>query len=272
MGTPAMSIEPGASLLPLLVWASPAFPVGAFAYSHGLEWVAESGRVRDRTSLEGWLGDLLEHGAPRNDAILLAAAWQAVADKQRTGAASCPERGQDRPEGRGDLAAAGARGAPSRSRAGGGERALADVNDLALALAGSRERHLETSQQGNAFVLAARAAWPCAALDRLVEAVPGDVAYPIAFATAAAGHAVPLPAVLEAFVLGVVANLVSAAVRLGVVGQTDGQRVLATLADPLRLVAAAAATATLDDLGTAAFASDLAALQHETQYSRLFRS
>jgi urease accessory protein len=67
-------------------------------------------------------------------------------------------------------------------------------------------------------------------------------------------------------------NLVSAAVRLGVVGQTDGQRVIAALIPVIEELAAASAGATLDDLGGAAFRSDLAALKHETQYTRLFRS
>lgn len=235
--TTAMSTEGTAGVLPLMVWTSPAFPVGAFAYSHGLEWAVESGRIFDAASLKIWLLDLLEHGAPRNDAILAAAAYKAAG-------------------------AAPAGSLPS----------LADINELALALAGSRERHLETSQQGSAFVLAARAAWPCGALDRLVELVPFDIAYPVAFATAAAGHQIPLAAALEAFIVGGLANLVSAGVRLGVVGQTDGQRIVAALSRRVGASGAAAAASSLDDLGAAAFNSDLAALRHETQYSRLFRS
>jgi urease accessory protein len=61
-------------------------------------------------------------------------------------------------------------------------------------------------------------------------------------------------------------------VRLGIVGQTDGQRVTAALIPEIQSVAAFAHCATLDDLGGAAFRSDLAALRHETQYTRLFRS
>ncbi|MDJ1158976.1 urease accessory UreF family protein [Chelatococcus sp. SYSU_G07232] len=220
--------------LPLFVWLSPAFPVGAFAYSHGLEWAAEAGDVRDAASLEAWLADLLAHGAPVNDAILLAEAHRAAA--------------------------------------AGDAPALARVAELALALAASRERHLETTTQGNAFLLTARKAWPCAAFDGLAQALAGDVAYPVAVGVAAAGHCVALEATLEAFLLAFVANLVSAAVRLGVVGQTDGQRVTAALVPAVGAAAAAGCAATLDDLGGAAFRSDMAALRHETQYTRLFRS
>jgi urease accessory protein len=89
---------------------------------------------------------------------------------------------------------------------------------------------------------------------------------------AAAGHRLPLESCLEAFVLSFVANLVSAAVRLGPIGQSDGQRVLAKLLHRVRGVAAEAANAGVDDLGGCALRSDIAAMKHETQYSRLFRS
>jgi len=126
--------------------------------------------------------------------------------------------------------------------------------------------------QGNAFLLAVRAAWPCEAFDRLATIWPGDAAYPVAVAVAAAGHGLPQRASLEAYGLGFVANLVSASVRLGIIGQTDGQRITAGLVPALHAAAAAAENATGDDLGGCAFRSDLAALRHETQYSRLFRS
>jgi urease accessory protein len=221
-----------AAHLPLFVWLSPAFPVGAFAYSHGLEWAFEAGDVIDAASLAGWLSDLLEHGAVRNDAILFVEAYRGAADPD----------------------------------------ALETVAELALALATSAERRLETVTQGDAFAIAIGKSWPCAAMERLRAAWPGSVAYPVAVGVAAAGHGIPLEDALEAFALGFVANLVSAAVRLGIVGQTDGQRVTAALIPEIQSVAAFAHCATLDDLGGATFRSDLAALRHETQYTRLFRS
>jgi urease accessory protein len=224
----------GAGALLLQVWTSPAFPVGAFAYSHAIEWAVEQGDIRDAVTLRAWLVDLVAFGGARCDALLMANAWRAA------------------------LAADAA--------------ALCAINELALALASSRERYLETTSQGNAFLSAARAAWDCPALAQLAGAVRGDVAYPVACAAASAGHAIALIASLEAFSLGFIANLVSAAVRLGAIGQTDGQKVTAAIIPEIRALAAFAAQATLDDLGGAAYRSDLAALQHETQYSRLFRS
>jgi len=223
--------------LPLFIWLSPAFPVGAFAYSHGLEWAAEAGDIRDAASLLSWLQDLCDFGAPRSDSVLFAAAYRA--------ALAC-----DWPR-------------------------LGELNDLAVALANSLERRLETTQQGGAFVTAARAAWDCEALAQLGGA-DRPVAYCAAVAAAAAGHTIRLEAALPAFALSVFSNLVSAAVRLSAIGQTDGQRVLAALAPRVAAMAATAAGADLAQdeaaLGGCAFRSDLAALQHETQYSRLFRS
>src|SRR5271165_7466673 len=65
-----------ASLLPLMLWLSPAFPVGSFAYSQGLEWAVENGDVRDARSLGGWLVELLTFGAPRADAVLFAESFR----------------------------------------------------------------------------------------------------------------------------------------------------------------------------------------------------
>lgn len=233
-GTPATSMAEAASSLPLMVWFSPAFPVGAFAYSHGLEWAVETGAIHDAATARGWIGDLLDTGSGRNDAILLAAAYRAAAASD--------------------------------------EAALRDVAELGVALQPTAERRLEATAQGNAFVTAARASWPCAAFDLLSSAWPGDVVYPVAVGVAAAGHGIDLRPTLDAAMLAFVANLVSAAVRLGAIGQTDGQRVTAALLPTVRSTAAAAAVATLDDLGGAAWRSDIASARHETQYTRLFRS
>jgi urease accessory protein len=106
----------------------------------------------------------------------------------------------------------------------------------------------------------------------LRAAWPGPLAYPVAVAAAAQGHGIAAEEALPAFLLGSLANLDSAAVRLGIVGQTDGQRVIAALVPAVTALAAELRDATLADLGGAAFQSDLAALRHETQYTRLFRS
>ena len=229
---PSEAADADAALLPLMLWLSPAFPVGSFAYSQALEWAVESGDIQDARSLGGWLVDLLTFGAPRADSLLFADCFRAAMAEDW--------------------------------------EALAAANELAVALANSAERRLETTSQGAAFVVAARAAWDCEPLRQL--SLEERVAYPAAVASAAAGHGLPLEASLQAFILAQIAAAVSAVVRLGPIGQTDGQKIQATLILRIRALAREASGSSLADLGSCAFRSDIAAMRHETQYSRLFRS
>ena len=229
---PSDASDADAALLPLMLWLSPAFPVGSFAYSQGLEWAVESGDIRDARSLGAWLVDLLSFSAPRADAILFAECFRAATAEDW--------------------------------------KALAEVNALAIALANSAERRLETTAQGSAFVLAARAAWDCEPLRQLF--LEERIAYPAAVASTTAGHGLALETSLQAFILAQIAAAVSAVVRLGPIGQTDGQKIQATLIPRIRALAREASGSSLTDLGSCAFRSDIAAMRHETQYSRLFRS
>ncbi len=230
----AMSTEARADFLPLLIWLNPSFPVGSFAYSHGIEWAVETGDVKDAETCAAWLADLVEFGSAWSDAVLLAAAHRAV--------------------GQGD------------------DAALRDVAEFAAALAPSRERRLETLKQGDAFLLAVKNAWPCEAVGRFAKIWPHETAFPVAVGVASAGHKIALGSVLEAYLLAAVTNFVSAAVRLIPLGQTDGTKIVARLAPVAHEIAARAARSTLDDIGGAAFRSDIASMRHETQYTRLFRS
>jgi urease accessory protein len=221
----------GADLLTLTAWLSPAFPIGGFAHSHGLEWAVESGDLSGADAVRDWMSDLLRCGSGRDDAILLSAAHRATA--------------------------------------AGDDAALREIAETAVAMQPSAERLAETASLGNAFVKTVRAAWPTPALDRLPA---GDVAYPVAVGVAAAGRGLPRLPVVEAFLAAFVSSLLSAAIRLGPIGQTDGQRILAALIPAILRTAAFAARAGLDDLGGCAFRSDIASMRHETQYTRLFRS
>jgi urease accessory protein len=138
------------------------------------------------------------------------------------------------------------------------------LNELAIAIAPSRERRAETLDQGTAF-LAAAAAWHPPRL-------PERVAYPIAVGALAGRHGIAEDATAAAYLQTFAGNLISAAVRLVPLGQSVGLRVLAALQPAILRIAAETRTATLDDLGGCAFRSDLAAMRHETQYTRLFRS
>ena len=99
-----------------------------------------------------------------------------------------------------------------------------------------------------------------------------EIAFPVAVGIAAAGHGLALASTLEAYLVALMTNLVSAAVRLIPLGQTNGTKAVAKLVPAAKQVAALAAAASLDDIGGAALRSDIAAMRHETQYTRLFRS
>jgi urease accessory protein len=204
----------------LLTWMSPAFPTGAFAYSHGLEWAIDSGTVRDGEDLKGWIGDLLRQGSGWNDAVIFARCWE------------------DEPS---------------------------HLNELALALATSRERHLETTQLGRAFRIAAGV---------FAAPVLGDeeIAYPVAAGSACAALGIDRGHALLAYLQGFAASLTSVAVRLVPIGQTAGLEVLRDLSPVISAAAARAESASLDDLGAITLLADIAAMKHETQRSRVFRS
>ncbi len=102
--------------------------------------------------------------------------------------------------------------------------------------------------------------------------LPGAVAYPVAVGAMAGAQGIDPHAAACGYLQAFTANLISAAVRLVPLGQSAGLRVLAALEKTLLETATEAAHATLDDLGGCAFRSDLAAMRHETQYTRLFRS
>ena len=223
-----------AALYRLMTWLSPSFPVGAFSYSSGIEWAVEAGDIGDAASLRDWLASMLADGSGFCDGVFLAHAHRAAASTRRCGAA-------------------GHRGA-------------------GCAFVPSRERQLETSAQGRAFIDIARAAWNCDGLDLMIARCDGAIVYPVAVGLVSAAHAIPLAPTMHAFLHALTSNWISAGARLIPLGQTDSQRVLALLEPVVVATAKRALQASLDDLGSATFRADLASMRHETQYTRLFRS
>jgi len=255
-----------ARLLLLLNWMSPTFPVGGFAYSHGLEWAIDAGIVKDAGSLHDWVADLITHGSGWNDAVLFSACWD-----------------------EGDFDA---------------------LNELAIALCASQERHLETTTLGRAFAMAAASfllpSWEKAdaaqrqpdervtprdghlscgtrPLTRLGPRSPrrplpqgerGEeaIAYPIAAGTACVMAGISKEDALLAWLQQFASSQVSVAVRLIPLGQTKGLEVLRDLIPAIADVAECAARASLDDLGSSTIGADIAAMKHETLETRIFRT
>jgi len=138
-----------------------------------------------------------------------------------------------------------------------------ELDALARALCASRERLLETEAQGAAFATTIAASW---------GGDPTPRAYPVAVALAARDHGILPRDTIAVYLQAFAGNLVSAGIRLIPVGQTDGQRILARLHPVVTAIADDALTAALDDVGGCAMLGDIAAMRHETQTVRLFRS
>lgn len=206
-------------VLTLTQWLSPAFPVGAFAFSHGVETAVSEGRISDAATLHAWLEDLLALGSIRSDVVLLSVAHQSSD--------------------------------------------VSEVQDVALAFQPSAERLEEAVQLGAAFCRTVREVW---SLD------VNDLTYPVAVGRAARLRGIPIEDTTALYAHSFVANIVSAAIRLVPLGQTEGQAVLARLQAPCEALGAEAASLSLADLSSAAFLSDIYAMRHETQSPRIFQS
>ncbi len=208
-------------IITLSQWLSPAYPVGAFAYSHALEWLVETGAINDADSLQDWLCDVLRYGTGGSDALFLAAAYGA--DAQGVG----------------------------------------NIDALCRAFAPSKERRMETELQGAAFCKITAAVW--------AHRITG-LTYPVAVGRAAALEGLPLDLTLRMYLQAFLGNLVGAAMRLNLLGQTAGQRLIHALTPLVGDITGQALNGSLDDLSGTAFLADMAAMHHETQPSRIFRT
>lgn len=210
------------AILTLTQWLSPSYPLGSFAYSHGLETALTDGWVHDADSLQMWLSDVLTDGSGWADAVLFCAAYKAVdADSLR------------------------------------------EVDAKGRAFAASAERLRESLNQGAAFA-------------RTVQATSqievSDMLFPVAVGWASAQVKAPEALAASLYLQAFASNIVMACVRLMPLGQTQGQGIILHLAPLCEETAIAAARATLDDLYSNTFLSDIAAMRHETQQPRLFQS
>jgi urease accessory protein len=228
---------PPLALLRLQSWLSPAFPTGSYSYSHGLEWAVEAKHIHDRKSLVDWMEVDLCYGSGRNEAIFFIEAWRCVIDNNRA--------------------------------------KLREIAELAAAFRGTSEFALESSQQAVACLATLRQVWPDGVLDWLSEILSEwniKPALAIVLGARSARQGIPASLALPSFLQSYVANLVTVAVRLMPLGQTDGQLAIAELEEAVLAASAQAKKVAIDDLGSVAFMVDLASMAHETQYTRLFRS
>jgi urease accessory protein len=235
---PALVSDSGdTNLLRLMAWLSPSFPVGAFSYSHGLEYAVEAGRVTDREALLDWSSEILCRGSGRVDAALFRASYDATTTRDEDLIGWALERGDT--------------------------------------MRSTRELGVEAEGQGRAFMDAVISPWPSPAFDWLraqAALLARPVVYPIAVGVAAAAHNIPIRMALTAYLHAFAANLVSAGLRLVPLGQSDGQRAISELEPIIQRAVATAMVRPHADIGSSSLLVDWASASHETQYTRLFRS
>ena len=223
-----------ASLLQLIWLASPALPVGGFSYSEALEAAVDSGRITGEADASRWLRDQLDLSPKRSELPLLARALAAW-------------------------------------RAGDAQQIRA-LNDWVLTTRESRELRAQTEQMGRSMLEWLKNRGIADERVATLAALAPAPSWPVAFGLAAAQGGAPARDVLLAFAFGWCENMVQAALKAVPLGQSAGQRILAALSDDIPPAVEQALS--LADETRQAFSPMLAILssQHETQYSRLFRS
>lgn len=222
------------ALVRLLQLASPALPVGAYSYSQALEWVIDQGQVRDEASATAWIGDTLELTVSRYEAPML----------RRLLAAWCDDDAV----------------------------LVATLNADLIASRDTAELRAESLQMGHSATRLIAELPGVDDLRRTRLAQLGEVAFPTAWACAAGAWGVPARDAIAGYLWSWLENQVMAAIKAVPLGQTAGQRMLATLAARIPDVVDDAMTMADEDLSSAAPALAIASCRHETQYSRLFRS
>ena len=214
-----MHMHTDLKFMTVMQWMSPAFPVGAFAYSHGLEWAIDKDHVSNGEKLQKWITDLLEYGSLRTDAIFI----------------SLILRGHD----------------------------VRKMNELSMALCPAGERLLETKLQGSAFAKVIEDVW---------QQDIGELSLPIAVALAAKNQSIEQDLILPAYLHAFCSNLISAAIRLIPIGQTEGQRIMLELYTTISDLVQTASESEIDDLNSACFFSDVSAMEHEYLQPRIFKT
>ena len=217
---------------------SPAFPIGAFSYSHGIEAAIASGDVDDAATAHDWIETILLGGSGRNDAILMANAYNAVK----------------------------LHAAKDGQLAGGRNAEIEAINELAFALSSGAERAQESRELGVNF---ARIVDQVYQLD-ISRSTP--LAYPVAAGLVVRYLGCDLTLGLTFFLQSFIANLISVVVRAVPLGQSDGQIMLAQMMPAVATLANEAALAPLDDVGVYAILADHASIIHETLEPRIYRT
>ena len=222
------------SLYYLLTWFSPSYPIGSYAYSHGLEYAVESKVIKDISDLSSWINDFLIFGSGYNDGILISCGYNAVVDN--------------------DI------------------NKLEEISQIGKAFKPSKEIALESNQQGISFVHTVSSSLKSDKFDSLIKIVKENISFPIVVACAGATYKINKLDLINAYLHAFVSNIISAALRLMSIGQTESQILLIKFKKEVELLTKKIISKNVDDLGSSVLIGEWSSANHEKQYSRLFRS
>lgn len=222
------------ALLSLLQLASSALPVGAYSYSEGIETLVERGVIKDRETLEHWIDRELRDGAIRLDAAVMTRSQRAAARGDRSG--------------------------------------LEYWNYWASAARETEELRQQSWQMGHALMRLLHAMLPAKDRETLEFCQGNSCNFAIAFGVAAAYWQITEEAALLGYLHSWASNLMGAGVKLIPLGQTAGQQLLLNLQPNLIATVGEILSLEDDDLSSCSWGLALASMQHETLYTRLFRS
>lgn len=227
---------PGLPLLHLMHLASPALPVGGYAYSQGLEFAIDSGLLKNRDAVADWLQGVFMQGLALLEMPVIVQAYSALAND--------------------DL------------------EALNSWNDYLQACRETGELLLEDTQQGEALarLINGLTLPELVAAQQQLKAIDGTPSFAIAFAMAAFSFQATVDGCLQAFAYSWLENQVAAATKLVPLGQTAAQQLLLELLPLVEEAIAAAKACSVDAIGISLPGQVMASSLHEYQYSRLFRS
>ena len=218
----------------LLTWFSPSYPVGSYAYSHGLEYATENGNIKNVKELRLWISDFLNFGTGYNDGILISCLYDAVF-KNNT-------------------------------------EKIKEICTIIKAFKPTKEISLEASQQGISFAHVVSSTINSKKFDNFMSIIDDNISYPSVVAGAGAICNINKLDLIHAYLHAFISNILSAALRLISIGQTESQILLIKLKKEVSMLINKIENKNINDLGSSIFIGEWLSASHQNQYSRLFRS
>jgi urease accessory protein len=218
----------------VLTWFSPSYPIGSYAYSHGLEYAVEEGLVKDPQTLLGWIRDLLFFGTGYNDSIIINSIYDSVAND------NCVE--------------------------------FDYISQIANAIKPTKEIALESYQQGVSFKNILMDVYSNSNLTFYLNRLADCITYPSVVGVAGGIFEVEKKLLLHSYLHAFTSNILSAALRIMPIGQTEIQKIIFQMKGNVEEMTNKSLGLSLSDLGSSVFISDWASSKHQNQYTRLFRS